>query len=230
MRHYVIVFGIFGTNIGNKWSCSALELKLPMWFAMRRKLPLNQFYLLRFLRHSRQRYIPRCQYGPSSYTDGTHSWISPDSRHRCAIDVCQIFKHDIVCYCLDIYENCFLVSTQTHLQNRLLLRSCQNKQLANANILLYLSTVAWQKICYPYPIPDLTGWNSDRVELSGGSNSATCFRKIRRSQGCGDMELFSMIRSAAQVPSWFWRPKLGLHEWVLFPKVTRFFLVHRVHR
>ena len=131
------------------------------------------------LRHSRQRYIPRCQYGPSSYTDGAHSWISPDSRHRCAIDVCQIFKHDIVCYCLDIYENCFLVSTQTHLENRLLLRSCQNKQLANANILLYVSTVAWQEKCYPYPIPDLTGWNSDRVELSGGSNSASRIWMIR---------------------------------------------------
>lgn len=33
MRHYFIVFCISGTNIGNTGSCSALELKLPMWFA-----------------------------------------------------------------------------------------------------------------------------------------------------------------------------------------------------
>ena len=52
----------------------------------------------------------------------------------------------------------------------------------------------------------LTGWNC----FSLANLNDTCFRKIRRLQGCGDMELFSMIRSAAQVPSWFWRPTLGI--------------------
>ena len=154
----------FGTNIGN-----ALDLKLPMWFEMRRKIAIEPtlfspiFAPFQTKVHSTSANMVQVR---------IHMALIPGSHPIQDIVVQLMFVRFLSTTLFVIVwtsmKIVFLVSTQTHLQNRLLLRSCQNKQLANANILLYVSTVAWQKICYPCPIPDLTGWNSDRVELSGG--------------------------------------------------------------